>query len=225
LRHLARREQGGQTANAAQEDAYAEESSMNVRPVAIVLAALSVVGCPGSLELWGVNVPLPGGGGFDDDDDTAPADFSNYDGLEYLNIEWTDDAIAAGHYNCRAVWEAQGPNTLDSDGNLCPECDQIWQMSLSAEDVEDCLGQGTGITAPTNYTRKVGFRTEGGTAFTVYRTRFSAQSPLGQSQNEPLDEAGIGAFQGAEFTWSGIDSPVVIAELGYSFYYSGEGTF
>lgn len=198
------------------------------RLAALALAAAMLLlgpGCHGTLEIWGVNVPIPGGGG-GDDDDAAVFDWSNYDGTEILNIDWTPEEEADGHFDCLAEWRAQGPETSGSDSNLCPECEFVWQVSLVAQPgADECLQQGTGIAAPNQYTRKVGLLRGDGVEFTVFRTSYSVGSPLGNSENDPLQDAGVGAFQGTEYTWSGQDSPVSNDQLGYSFFYSGEGQF
>ncbi len=99
-------------------------------------------------------------------------------------------------------------------------------MTLVAEDgVDGCLGQGQEIEVPASYERKIGLRLGDGVAFEVFRTAFSIQQPLGGSPNEPLVFAGVGAFQGAEFTWSGIETPLVNDNRGYEFFFSGEGSF
>lgn len=196
-------------------------------PLALAAAMLMLgSGCPGTLEIWGVNVPIPGSGG-GDDDDTADLNFDNFDGTEFLNIKWTPEEIADGHFDCAAEWRSQGPNSTLDDQNLCPECSEIWQVNLVAQpDAEECLNQGTDIDVPGQYTRKVGFALEvGSVSFDVFRTQFSVDSPLGDSENDTLIAAGIGAFNGTEYTWSGTDSPVVNEQLGYSFFFSGEGEF
>ena len=185
-------------------------------------------GCPGSLLICGVNWDecSDSFGGTGDDDDDVDRDFSNYDGVEYLNIVWDAEAIADGQFNCEAEFRAQGPRTLLDDQNLCPQCDQIWTVTLVADDdVSSCLGQGTGIDAPASYQRKVGLRMDDGVEFSVYRTSFSVQRPLGESENEPLTAAGVGAFQGTEYTWSGINSALENESRGFVFFYSGEGSF
>ena len=190
----------------------------------VALASLLAAGCPGTLEIWGVNVPLPGGD--DDDDDDTTRDYTNYDGSEYLNVVWTPEEIPDGHFNCEAEWRAQGPNTTTDDANLCADCDEVWSVTLVAQPgASDCLQQGTGIDAPASYERKSGIRLESGVAFDVFRTAFTVNRPLGESANSALQQAGVGAFQGADYTWSGIDAPVENAERGYSFFYSGEGSF
>jgi hypothetical protein len=191
-------------------------------------AVVSTAGCQGTLLICGVNwdecSDAIGGGG--DDDDDVERDFSNYDGVEYLNIVWDAEAIADGQFNCEAEFRAQGPRTLLDDQNLCPTCDEIWTVTLQAQpNVSDCLGQGTAIDAPASYERKVGLRMGDGVEFTVFRTTFSQQRPLGDSPNDTLSMAGVGAFQGAEYTWSGIDTPVETESRGYVFFYSGEGSF
>ncbi len=192
-------------------------------PVALLLG-----GCPGSLLICGENWPecTDGFGIGDDDDLSGDPDFSNFDGTEYLNIDWDAEAEADGQFDCEAEFRAQGPRTLVDDQNLCPTCDEIWTVTLVAEDgVEECLSQGTAIDAPASYERKVGLRLEEGVAFTVFRTAFSIQDPLGGSENDPLIEAGVGAFQGTEYTWSGIADPVENENRRFAFYFSGEGDF
>jgi hypothetical protein len=190
----------------------------------IVSAALLAAGCPGTLEIWGVNVPIPDGTG--DDDDTASIVWDNYDGTEILNIDWSPEEEADGHFDCLAEWRAQGAETTLDDDNLCTACDHIWEINMVAQPgADECLQQGTGIDVPGSYVRKVGFELSESIDFLVWRTAFSVQAPLGSSQNEPLAEAGIGAFQGTEYTWSGLDTPMDNDQLGYEFFFSGEGQF
>ncbi|MCO4768662.1 MAG: hypothetical protein KDA24_01435 [Deltaproteobacteria bacterium] len=195
----------------------------------LVLVSSSVLaGCPGSLLICGVNWDECGDtfGTGDDDDDGVVRDFANYDGVEYLNIDWDAEAEADGQFDCEAEFRAQGPRTLLDDQNLCPDCDEIWTVTLVAENgVDDCLGQGTGIDAPASYERKIGLIQGEGVSFEIHRSAFSRQSPLGSSPNEPLVFAGVGAFQGADYTWSGIETPVENDNLGYVFFFSGEGNF
>ena len=206
-------------------------------PLALFLLCSAFVfttGCPGSLLICGVNWDECGDGfgGNGDDDDDVVRDYSNYDGVEYLNIDWDPEAEADGQDDCLAEFRAQGPRTFIDDQNLCPQCDEIWTVTLVAEtnpnaetNVEDCLGQGTGIEAPSSYERKIGFRMEDGVSFSVFRTDFSLQRPLGESENDPLTSAGVGAFQGSEYTWSGIESPVENDNRGFVFFFTGEGSF
>ncbi len=190
----------------------------------VAIATLFTAGCPGTLEIWGVNVPIDGSSG--DDDDTGSIDWANYDGTELLNIDWSPEEEADGHFDCLAEWRAQGAETTLDDDNLCPECDHIWETNMVAQPgAEECLQQGTGIDVPGSYVRKVGFELSDGVDFIVWRTTFSVQEPLGSSANEPLAEAGIGAFQGTEYTWSGLDTPMDNDQLGYEFFFSGEGQF
>ena len=198
-------------------------------PFALLLtSSLMLAGCPGSLLVCGVNWEAcgEGFGTGDDDDDGVVRDFSNYDGVEYLNIDWDAEAEADGQFDCQAEFRAQGPTSFADDQNLCPTCDELWTVTLVAEDgVDECLGQGTAIEAPTSYERKIGMRLGENGAFEVFRTAFSVQEPLGDSPNEPLVFAGVGAFQGAEYTWSGIETSLENDNRGYEFYFSGEGNF
>jgi len=191
-------------------------------------SVITTAGCPGSLLICGVNWDecSDGFGTGDDDDDGVDRDFSNYDGVEYLNITWDPEAIADGQFNCQAEFRAQGPRTVTDDQNLCQDCDEIWTVTLVAENgVGDCLGQGTGISAPASYERKVGLVLGEGISFEVHRTAFSVQAPLGESPNDPLSFAGVGAFQGADYTWSGIETPTENENRRFEFHFSGEGNF
>lgn len=161
-----------------------------------------------------------------DDDDTVNIVWDNYDGRESLNIDWSPEEEADGHFDCVAEWRAQGVETTLDDGNLCPDCDHIWEIDLVAQPgAAECLQQGTGIEVPGQYVRKVGFELVEGGAIVAWRTSFSVQEPLGTSANDPMAEAGVGAFLGNEFVWSGLDLPLENAQLGYSFFFSGEGQF
>lgn len=191
-----------------------------------LLLAPLLTGCPGEMLICGVNWDICEGTLGDDDDDDAERDFANYDGTEILNIDWTQEQEEAGYFDCTAEWRAQGPNTITDDFNLCPSCDEMWTINLiPLPGTEECLIQGTGIPVEPSYTRKVGLRLDDDTNFTLYRTNFGVGNPLGGSPNDPLGEAGVGAFLGADFTFSGVADPRENGALGYSFWYSGEGTF
>ena len=161
------------------------------------------------------------------DDDDTPGDWAWFDGMEHLNIDWTAEEEADGHFDCAASWSALGPATTDDDQSMCPACDLVWRVTLVAEPgVEECLDQGTGINnAPASYLRAFGARLDNDQEFAMFRSAFSLQAPLGAGWDAPLVQAGDGSFAGSGFTWSGREAPVVNDQLGYSFFFSGEGQF
>lgn len=191
-------------------------------PIRLLFAVLAVVatGCTGSLNIWGVNVPLPGQGeGDDDDDGAANLDFTQYNGTELINLDWTQQAEGEGHFDCFEPFDAFGGNSTIDDQNLCPTCDEIWALTMVAQDAEmPCLTQGSGLQVEPTYIRRVGIEFTSDIAFRYHRNRGDADNVL-----EPH---GIGAFQGVEFTWSGIDDYAEeYAEAGFTLFFSGEGEF
>ncbi len=192
--------------------------------LALSLGALSA--CPGNLEIC-IDVDVDGNcivlgqSGGDDDDDIDPGaiDFSVYDGIEYLNIDWDQQLEEQGRNDCNGPWTATGENTTADDGNLCPDCDHIWSIELVAQSTAESCITGTGLTFFEDYIRKMGIRFLSNTDFAVYRNSESA--------NNVLNEVGIGAIQpGNQFTWSGIDQwEIDIDNGGYNYYFSGEGAF
>ncbi len=193
---------------------------MQIRLSIAVLAVL-LTGCTGTLDIWGVNVPLPGqGNGDDDDDGAANLDFTQYDGTELINLDWTQQAEGEGHFDCFEAFDTFGDNSLIDDGNLCPTCDEIWAVTLVAQDpTMPCLNQGSGLQVDPTYIRRVGIEFTSDIGFAYHRNR-------GDSDNNALTAHGIGAFQGVEFTWSGIDDYAEeYAEAGFTLFFSGEGEF
>ena len=190
----------------------------------LALAAPLLGGCPGTLKIWGVNVEIPGGPGGDDDDPVA-LDLAHYDGVDILNIDWDEDQAPEGVKDCIAEWRAQGPNTTLDDSDLCSSCDEIWEITLTAQDSADSCLDATDLEVRQSYVRKIGINWGSGGAFDVYRTGFNASQPMGTSQNDPLTYAGVGAMQGARYTWTGVNDSIERPNRGYSFYYSGEGGF
>ncbi len=191
-----------------------------VRHIAMFVAALALSGCSGVLNIWGVNVPIPGGPGDDDDSTGAPElDFSQYDGIEYINLDWTQDAEEEGHFDCQEPFDAFGANSTLDDGNLCPQCDEIWTITLVAQDDDQsCLRQGSGFDVPGSYVRRIGIEFVNAIDFVVWRNS--------EDEDFALNEVGIGAFLGVEHTWSGVDGyQSEVPARGYSWFLSGEGEF
>jgi hypothetical protein len=156
----------------------------------------------------------------DDDDDSAGPnfDFSRYDGTELLNIDWSQLLEETGEQDCFEVFDAFGENTTFDDQNLCPACDEVWAVTLAARDDDlPCL-EGTGLSVLPTYVRRVGIEFGADNAFRYWRNRADSDNPLTQH--------GIGAFQGVEFTWSGSgDDFAEKSDLGFTFFFSGEGEF
>jgi hypothetical protein len=197
---------------------------MRLRPVPSVLhlaAAFALLGlsaCPGTLEIWGINVPLPDDDSVGDDDD-ATADWSLYDGVEFIHVDWHPQYNEDGYVDCAGEWTAAGDETTGDDANLCPDCDFVWTITLDAEpEAYDCLNQGTGMDVQDGYVRKVGieFLDAEKQDFRYYRNR--------ENQDLPLAPVGIGAVNGTEFTWSGVDGFSSETDR-YVWYFAGEGEF
>lgn len=180
--------------------------------------AVLMTGCAGLLDIWGVNHPLPGADDDDDDDDNgANFDFSQYEGTELINIDWSQQLEETGEQDCFEVFDAFGGASTVDDADLCPACDHIWTITLAARDDDlPCL-EGTDLDVTATYIRRVGIEFGEGIEFNYWRNRDSDLS---------LDAHGIGAFQGVEFTWSGIDGfAEEHPDLGYTLFFSGEGEF
>ena len=195
-------------------------SAIRIQLLLLAAVALGLSGCVGNLSIWGVNVPLPDGPGTGDDDDGPPdLDFSQYDGVEYLNISWSQQALEQGHVNCAEEYAAFGANTTNDDFNLCPECDEVWTITLVAESPGlPCISDGTDLPFEPTYVRKVGIDFSNSTDFVFHRNR--------QDADLALEAEGIGAMDGAGFTWSGIGGYIdPNPDLGYDFFFSGEGGF
>jgi hypothetical protein len=176
---------------------------------------LCLGGCVGTLDIWGVNLPIPG----DDDDDGAPPDidFSEYDGAEYLNIRWDPGQAEAGFTDCQEPFDVSGELLEETKG--CPSCDVVWAVSIELRDAaEPCLSQGTDLDLAPEYDRYLGMDFHRNNEFTLYRS--TADS------DEELLQLGEGAFNGLEFTWSGIGSwEQHFPGTGFTLFYSGEGDF
>jgi hypothetical protein len=209
-----------------------------ILPRLLILAGCWLVaGCAGELSIWGINVCVDGTvppcdgnvGGDDDDDDASGLDLSVYDGTEWLNIEWTPEALADGLSDCKEAWTADGVEFTGDTDELCIACDNVWTVTLThapALGDEGCLRQGTGIDILTSYQRRIGMRHRGGGEFTMYRNRPQVSSPLGQSLDDRFNKIGVGAFKGASWTFAGEPTDVVqVTARRYSFFFSGEGDF
>ena len=206
------------------------------RLLILATCGLMLPGCSGDLLIWGINVcadgtvpPCDGTAG-DDDDAIGPGlDLSVYEGVEWLNISWTPEALADNHFNCKEAWEAEGLESTEDSQELCVVCDYIWTVTLSHEPAlgdEGCLAQGTGVTVPQSYQRRIGLRDTGGGEFVMYRNEFRASSPLGEDADDRLVRVGVGAFKGANWTFAGQDSDITdVPGFEYAFFFSGEGAF
>jgi len=176
---------------------------------------LCMGGCVGTLDIWGVNRPIPS----DDDDDGPPPniDFAEYEGAEYLNIRWDPERLEAGLNHCEEPFDVSGELLDDPKG--CPTCDVVWAVSIEIRDTsEPCLSQGTDLDLDPEYDRYLGMDFHQNDQFTLYRS--TADS------GEELLDLGEGAFDGLEFTWSGIgDWEFYFPGAGFTLFYSGEGDF
>ncbi len=182
----------------------------------LVPALLLCAGCPGTMTIWGLN----GMGGDDDDSsDDLVLDFGQYEGVEYLNIDWAEEQEALGATDCveGGAWAVSGEETTTDDQNLCTACTHIWRITLEPDDeVAECL-DGTGITAQV-LVRRTGIVVLNEQDFTVWRNT--------GSENANLNQVGVGAFSGADFTWSGRDGfQSEASDQRFYYYFSGEGAF
>jgi len=190
--------------------------SLSLLSKSIFFSSLVLAGCTGTLDVWGLNVPLP----VDDDDDDEPTpgiDFSEYWGIEYLNIRWDPEQAEVGLVDCQEEFEVSGEQVRDHDG--CASCDVIWAVALEMKNEDEpCLSQGTDLDLAPEFDRFLGmdFHPEG--QFTLYRS--TADS------GDDLLALGRGAFDGLAFTWSGLgDWEYHFAAEGFTLFYSGEGDF
>jgi len=192
--------------------------SRTLRLLVLGLLMCGLVGCPGAL-----NIDLGMDSGVSDDDDAGlDIDFSSLAGVEFLNIEWDQSELPAGVENCSGQWLVAGAETTGDDSELCPSCDYIWQVTLTAKpDAQACL-VGTELEVEDDYVRKVGiaFDEASDTLFRLYRNIDSVE--------EPLLYVGFGAVnpEDAAFSWSGSDVYAPEGMFGaYVHHYSGEGVF
>lgn len=183
---------------------------------AVVLLGLPFSGCSGTLLIWGINAG-EGVGGDDDDSELPPEfDFSRYDGVEYINIDWAQQFEQQGREDCRAPWPTTGTETTSDDQNLCPDCDHIWLVEQEpGEGVEACYANTQFSTQPRE--RRVGIEIIDDVNFVFWRNS--------EDSDNPLAEVGEGAFLGSEFTWSGIDDHSQSVGDQFEWWYSGEGEF
>ena len=181
----------------------------------LLIFLLGLGGCVGTLEIWGVNRPLSSDD--DDDDDVPDIDFSDYNGDEFLNVRWDKEQAQAGYFDCQEAFAVTG--TEEDVGSECPFCDVVWAVTLDLIDLSaPCLSQGTDLDVAPSYNRIIGmeFHREG--PFSFYRSTADSGSELGQ--------VGVGAFNGTDFTWSGVgDWEEPFSASGFTLFYSGEGSF
>jgi hypothetical protein len=192
-----------------------------IRSFSIIVLALAplLAGCTGSLSIWGVNVPLPGDEGDDDDSSPPQLDFSEYDGSEWITIDWSQQMEEQGRVDCVELYRVFGDNSTVDDFNLCDDCDEIWNVTLAADDNDlPCLTGGTGLDVPATYNRKVGIDFDNSMDFDYYRNL--------DDQDDVLEQIGIGAIDGVEYTWSGLDGFIEEhPQVGFDVYFKGEGSF
>ena len=176
---------------------------------------LSLGGCVGVVEIWGVNRPLSSDD--DDDDDVPDIDFSSYSGAEFLNIRWNPEQADAGYFDCQEEYAATG-SEVDA-GDQCPSCDVVWSVTLEVLDPDEhCLGQGTTLDVPPSYERFIGMDFHQQGEFSFFRST--------PDSGNGLVERGEGAFDGTDFTWSGVgDREQDFSANGFTLYFSGEGGF
>jgi hypothetical protein len=185
----------------------------------LLLAAslLLTTGCIGTMDIWGINVDIPGDG---DDDDAAPdIDFGRYDGIEFINIDWDQTQAPAGAVDCieDSGWNVNGDETTADDQSRCPDCTHIWTLTYVARaGLDECLAS-TGIDADSGFLRKFGFEFRGSQSFSVWRNF--------EDPDNAMEEVGEGALrEDATYTWGG-GSDFRFGGGAYDYYFSGEGAF
>ncbi len=184
--------------------------------LSVVLLSLLLSGCVGSLNVWGINVDIP-----DDDDDAAPPDinYDDYEGVEFMNIDWSQQAENQGAEDCieDEGWTVSGALSTGDDNNFCPECDYIWRLTYTATPgLAACL-EGSGFQPSSGFLRQFGFAFTSASDFDVWRT-------IGEP-HIPMTQVGIGALDDdASFTWGGGNS-FRTDEGSYEWFLSGEGSF
>jgi hypothetical protein len=184
-------------------------------PLLLALGAALLAGCSGTLEIWMLGNPIG-----DDDDNGLQLDYSTFEGTEFVNIDWDQEAWPQGIEDCQADWHALGADSTADNQDLCPSCDLIWSTQLtSLAGADNCL-QGTALPAPADLTVRMGFEFLEALPhfFTVWRS-------VGDS---PMVAVGVGAIDEAraKFTWSGQESYRNDGEIiGYEWFRSGEGSF
>jgi hypothetical protein len=183
--------------------------------VMLLLLALALTGCEGSLIIGVVNTPIPD----DDDDDVGPPDIdlSDFEGTEYLNIRWDPEQADAGFVDCQEVYDVSGFLLDGHDG--CADCDVVWAVELEADDEGlPCLNQGTDLDPGDEFERYVGMNFRGNDEFSLYRST--------QDSGDGLIQVGEGAFDGLSFTWSGVGAwEYHFESAAFTLYFSGEGDF
>lgn len=182
----------------------------------IVLLSLALSGCSGTLGIWGVNIPLPGQD--DDDDDGLPpdVDLSNFQGVEYMNIRWSPEQADEGLVDCEETFDTIGTLLDETEG--CDSCDVVWEVTMYVDDeTRACTSQGTGLTFESSFDRRVGMNFIADGEFLMYR---------GTADDDQLEQVGEGAFNGLNFTWSGVGSwEKEYSDEGFTLFLSGEGYF
>jgi hypothetical protein len=184
----------------------------------LAMPLLILAGCVGNLDIWGINVDIPGEG---DDDDAAPdIDFTSYDGFEFINIDWDQQRRPGGVEDCIEDdgWNVHGDETTVDDQSRCPACDHIWTLTyIATSGLGDCLAS-TGLSADTAFQRKLGFEFQDAQGFRVWRNF--------EDPDVPLQLIGEGALQDdASHTWSGSNGYRLGDAAAYDYYFSGEGAF
>jgi len=181
----------------------------------LLLGVVPLYSCHGTLEIWQLGETLG-----DDDDEPPQLDYSAFEGMEFINVDWDQEAWPQGVDDCQADWFALGSETTAVDQALCPDCAHIWTVELSyLGSSDDCL-QGTALPAPEDMDVRLGFQflPELTSLFTVWRSMDGGE----------MEEVGLGAIDEAraEFTWSGQQNYRNDGEIiGYEWFLSGEGSF
>ena len=183
---------------------------------ALLLLSMLLTGCAGSLFLG------DDGPSADDDDggdDVQPPDIdlSIFSGVEYLNIRWDPEMADDGRVDCQEAFVVDG--AITDEEVACDDCDTVWRLELEIVNEEQpCLSGGTTIDVEPEFVRYLGMDFRAGDEADVYRSM--AGDPT------TLDMVGRAAFDGFDFSWSGVAiREIYDADIGYTLFFSGEGTF
>ena len=76
----------------------------------LLLGVVPLYSCHGTLEIWQLGETLG-----DDDDEPPQLDYSAFEGMEFINVDWDQEAWPQGVDDCQADWFALGSETTAVD--------------------------------------------------------------------------------------------------------------
>ena len=156
------------------------------------------------------------------DDDAVADPWSDFQGIETLNLKYDEEAVEAGAEDCQLAFEVAAERD-DAPGDVCVPCDAIWTVVMTRKDGPEGCGDELG-EIPDSYTRRFGVRALDEAEFFVHRTTWSAENPWGADIDDPLIRAGQGSLSGTTFAWEARDGDArELAEAGLTLFFSGEG--